>query len=186
MKTTITKKEILKALETEPLEQGHWVALEGLPTVGTCRVCAVGAVLRHCGLTNVEISEYAGQVVRAQSIDRNLTLEDGDWVSALSDIFERSGKKAAIRFVQERFPDKVSIDRKVLRDIRSRSLVDFARALARAEADGFRPRSSRVTLGRLIKMSHASRRKLQKEYAVWAAKGQWAEWSLRDIAMGRR
>ena len=51
----ITKKTIIKALETEPLGVGRWVNLE------SCEVCAVGAVLRkalNVGKLNITEQNY--------------------------------------------------------------------------------------------------------------------------------
>jgi hypothetical protein len=54
MKVEITKKRIIKAIETEPaLVPGLWVTYEGaapanVGNTANCSVCAVGAVMRSC------------------------------------------------------------------------------------------------------------------------------------------
>lgn len=129
----ITKKQIIKALKTEPLERGHWVQNRSLPYKGTCNVCAVGAVLRHAGLANSAIHvlgfglKFAGfdaapRLPRANenaiSVGRT-ALEAGQWLVGLSYVFESAhtdedGRKRAIAFVEEHFPESVVLpDRQV-------------------------------------------------------------------------
>lgn len=51
---------IIEALRKEPLAPGMWVEHFSLQAVGTCNVCAVGAVLRHAfGMTNLRIFQVA-------------------------------------------------------------------------------------------------------------------------------
>lgn len=116
----ITKQQVLKALETEPLKRGQWVDRAYLNYIGDCNVCAVGAVLRQAGLTNREI--YLS--VRAQSIrsgceDPNQTVKT-DPLTALSEVFETKGKKAAIEFVKKKFPKTITLSDTKLRKVKHR------------------------------------------------------------------
>lgn len=134
---TISKADIIQALQREPLQRGYWVnpyAKEG----EACSVCAVGAVLRACRLPDSEINNAARVATsdvaclndatdnyvdpsdrkqRERIID-NL-IEDRNYLGALSCLFEAQDpeddehaptaeeRKELIDFVENRFPDLV-------------------------------------------------------------------------------
>jgi hypothetical protein len=115
----ITKEHIIKALKTEELKQGDWVAKAELPVVGNCAVCAVGAVLRHINLPNNEIYTVANSLdtygypayLHTEEDKENHRVEMFNeagtmWLWVLSDIFEeaataREGRDAVIAFVKK-------------------------------------------------------------------------------------
>lgn len=97
---TITKDEILDALETEPLVSGTWFHGASLSVepdrFRTCNVCAVGAVIRKAtfldtGLNLETVADYLTKDRDASSTsmeDIYATMDKGWWMLALSKIFE--------------------------------------------------------------------------------------------------
>lgn len=118
----LTKAELKKALKKEKnLQQGSWVEFDALPEVGSCTVCAVGAVLRHgCGLENNVLSE----VIMDLDVDAAPSDDDyydeprrgaAKWLTALSGVFEdastaQEGLEAAIALIDsDEFPETITI-----------------------------------------------------------------------------
>lgn len=128
----ITRAEVLKALKTEPvLEQGSWVAVDGLPEVGKCSVCAVGAVLRQAGLTNDLVDDLPGH------------LSDYSFLTHLSDTFERAatpeeGRFLAIEYALNKCPKSITIPDKLIEKVRKGSLWLL---IANLQGNGFMPES---------------------------------------------
>lgn len=100
VKKIITKAQIIKALETEPLVAEKWVQNNNLNFKGSCGVCAVGAVLRSaCKLKNNEIEDGAHssigeygiltmRVNRATANNVSFHINNGEYMLALSEMFE--------------------------------------------------------------------------------------------------
>lgn len=85
----ITRKDVLDAIEREPLMGGDWV---GYAMDGQCPVCAVGAVLRGQGVADCDIPARALEITKGVCCsDNNLVIAmvDGNWLSALSIKWER-------------------------------------------------------------------------------------------------
>jgi len=136
MRKTITRREVLKAIRTEPLKRGKWVQMDVYKSFvpssdPKCEVCAVGAVLRHAGLNNEQISEFGDQMVsgpfpcvgdcfdyREFEDAVKQALKEKRYLYALSLKFERHakrlGKGRRIRnllanFVKRNFPKSVKV-----------------------------------------------------------------------------
>lgn len=122
---TITKKQVIEALEKEPvLESGSW--FRGRPKSG-CAVCAVGAVLRKVsfekwarrlradlGTLGLVATNYSF----SPSDDLNKSLKDKNWLGTLSIYFERGhSREKCIAFVKKHFPSKFTLEIKA-RDVR--------------------------------------------------------------------
>jgi hypothetical protein len=128
-KKTITRRDVLAAIRTEPLRPGNWVVTtENVK----CEVCAVGAVLRHAGLNNEEIFEFGDIMMHYGkcSVDGYGSKEDIEdtiqgmlrnnrYLHALSITFEfysrRLGKGKRIRkvlanFVKKNFPKTIKLN----------------------------------------------------------------------------
>lgn len=86
----ITRDDVLRAIEQEPLMPDSWV--QNIHIDG-CPVCAVGAVLREKGLENMDIGIVARRVTRGQFIPSASSLPrqlaEGNYLGALSMQFER-------------------------------------------------------------------------------------------------
>lgn len=130
----ITRRDILKAIRTEKLKNQNWITLPvlGVDDYGykitgkpssTCKVCAVGAVLRTVGIPNNRISITAGQIVSNGNFnsgeDELAELREGRYMNALSVRFENLAKKYGcgkktkeilIRFVKRHFPKTIEIE----------------------------------------------------------------------------
>lgn len=134
----ITKEEIIKALETEPLAQGKfiyhpkceaWVETLVFTSNPECKVCAVGAVLRNklpIGSLHwfynkvVNLTKYSKFEEDAEdsfdSIDLFIDslIEQEDYLSALSVFFEDQPKELArentIEFVKDNFPEEIEVN----------------------------------------------------------------------------
>lgn len=93
-KLRITKKQVLKALDTEPLGAGSWISKD--PEQGICTVCAVGAVLRLKGQSGSLIERYGNTLLdslyivdsSAGIVDIKESLRDKQYLAALSGKFE--------------------------------------------------------------------------------------------------
>lgn len=140
----VSKQDILEALAKEPLIGETWVDPDRIyegrwglkETTDSCRVCAVGAVLRGIGLANDEIDKSAKSYTQddfvlpyAEDYDRKEVeriaqdkLKEGNPLGALSCIFEwafqmgnergdaeREGRCTAMKFVRDHFPDKLRL-----------------------------------------------------------------------------
>lgn len=182
MKTTITKKEIIKALQTEPLIHQMWVKKDNLPEVGDCGVCAVGAVLRHCRIPNDVLDSYTNSIEGTGSAEEaQRALERGDYLSALSMTFEQksyveAGTKAdaasrrrAIEFVEKNFPAKIALDKSKLQKARENAFDSLVNAAYVAEHyEGFvHPYPDKVSC---CAYNPAERRKLTKAYTAFLKK----------------
>lgn len=130
----VTRKEILKAIRTENLGTGKFI--EGID-VGyvtrvivyddSCKVCAVGAVLRQAGTPSDRIMEVANEVTnKYEYVTPQKGLEGHEftamkrraWLNALSIRFEElalktgTGKEtrdALCRFVKRHFPKTINV-----------------------------------------------------------------------------
>lgn len=87
----ITRDDVLKAIREEPLIATDWIGWR-TPENGGCPVCAVGAVLRHKGLDDLEIPYTAytvtkGKFIASESIPAALAAKN--YLGALSIKWER-------------------------------------------------------------------------------------------------
>lgn len=148
----IKRAQILKALRTEPLRQGHFVESDLLPEIGTCNVCAVGAVLRSAGVPDRAINGVAvqPQVIgfadccfdssnkAEQKLELAEDLAERRYLAALSKVFEaapkRTAKAQAIAFVKKHFPKEIRIPDTV---ITSAKLHMFDHIVQGLQEDGF-------------------------------------------------
>lgn len=124
----IKRSDILKAIRTEPLKPDNWIHEDHVTDKplynSSCKVCAVGAVLRQCGIPDNEISYRARfgltGVFCGVSKDGNLegALEAKLYLNALSIKFERlanrlgAGKrtrKQLADFVKKNFPKQFNV-----------------------------------------------------------------------------
>lgn len=130
----VTRRDILKAIRNEKLKNQNWITLPVLGTdqlgykitgepSSTCKVCAVGAVLRTVGIPNDRISITADQIVSNGNCtsggDELAELREGRYMNALSVRFENLAKKYGcgkktkeilIRFVKRHFPKTIEIE----------------------------------------------------------------------------
>lgn len=121
--THVTKRQVIKALEKEFLIAGFFVFNDQMTTVGTCGVCAVGAVLRSRGLENDRIYKLTSWWQNGCSIAQESAaepekipelLEKGDYMSALSTKFEDMLKNNPEKhFVEELNPHGQIVYRRV-------------------------------------------------------------------------
>jgi hypothetical protein len=132
----VSRDQIIKAINTEPLQPGNWVHREDLAVIGDCGVCAVGGVLRSLGLSNDMISDKVTSVLNRATVydesdregsegDIRRTLKAKDYLGALSMKFEfisrrhygevLKGKtlarvrKELVAFVKKNFPSRVKL-----------------------------------------------------------------------------
>lgn len=118
----VSKKKIIKALQTEFLSAGQFVKNGYLPEVGTCGVCAVGAVLRSVGQTDIQIAYIAREIAPAPRVGRNKIgelLEKRGYMSALSSYFEEMLRNNKAKYFVERCCD---------RDDNNRTLISYVKA----------------------------------------------------------
>ncbi len=115
---TITKKQVIKALKTEPLTKGsyfHSQIIKGYK----CDVCAVGAVLRHMSfekwalenrLSTNALGTIATKGLSIGSNHKNL-IKNGNYFGALSCYFEAGHSKSkCIQYVEKNFPLKLTLE----------------------------------------------------------------------------
>lgn len=62
-----TRKQVLEAINNEPLRGGNFVHLNWTSVEGVCPVCAVGAVLRNVGYPDTEITSIAARITKFNS-----------------------------------------------------------------------------------------------------------------------
>lgn len=120
MKKSITKENVIKALESEVLCRRYFFEKKRLLTPPGCKVCAVGAVLRHMsfekwgrknkldlnhiGWASLHDADPVGQ-------DPYDLLKDKQYLAALSNYFEDgNSKKKCIAFVEKNFPEKLIVE----------------------------------------------------------------------------
>ena len=131
MKNTlrITTELAKQAVMTELLLRGHWIAANW-DIDPACSVCAVGAVLRHHGVANTEITRAATYATlkcsphgsgRMPEARIHEALAGGHYMSALSIFFEsfhpsqlpyeppgefeERRRAALVEFIDENFPE---------------------------------------------------------------------------------
>lgn len=130
----VTKSQIIEAIKTEPLRAGSWYSVE---LNGSCLVCAVGAVLRNaCKMDYFNIERFASANYKTNTHPATPEmmghlLENNRHMEALSCFFEDACaeaswnedttpeniskesmseiRKLTVDFVEEYFPDEVSI-----------------------------------------------------------------------------
>lgn len=89
----VTKLQVCEALMTEPLVAGSWVqCASDHEEYKNCGVCAVGAVLRKCGLSNSHITRRAVRVTDGEdSVSKCVedALQANHLILALSRFFEQ-------------------------------------------------------------------------------------------------
>lgn len=134
MKITITKANVIQALAEEPLSPGYFAHIYGTEPVdhNTCKVCAVGAVLRRANVKTINSSGFRATgdncYLSPSSLDAGIAEDmarDGSYMAALSCLFEGecerrwigTGKDApndvreiCIDFVTRHFPEMLEID----------------------------------------------------------------------------
>jgi len=115
MKKSITKTEVIKALQKEPLQRGSYFYGD---KKSVCKVCAVGAVLRAMsfekwarkvntepGLLGNIATNYAAKGYNPKDL-----LDYKNYLGALSCYFEAGNSKAeCITFVKKYFPSKLTL-----------------------------------------------------------------------------
>lgn len=137
----IKRAQILLALRTENIGHLGWTENPDMPAVGDCKVCAVGAVLRRCGLPNNEIESLASsEIFKASAYGSCSTeeqalelLDEGRWMDALSTIFEgnftkhdkQKGLERAAKFVKKHFPKEVTLSNETVREARRRGFFSL-------------------------------------------------------------
>lgn len=139
MKKTISKRDIIKALQTEPLFPGSWIET-GRTTDPNCQVCAVGAVLRSAAKVPGYLISDLGNGILWHSYDvapdtESYTVarrkavrycKQKAYLAGLSLFFEslwesyprelyydekiKSVRKTLIRFVMTHFPNRISME----------------------------------------------------------------------------
>lgn len=96
MRKSVTKNEVLKAIATEPLAPNSW-AHDSIKRNGKCAVCAVGAVIRAAGATEIgDLRYHAEASTSGRSIvtgDIGSLLAQGLYMNALSCHFETVSKQ---------------------------------------------------------------------------------------------
>lgn len=129
----ITRREILKAIRTEKLRPGAFIEpklINGSSVLedDTCRVCAVGAVLRQKGIPSESIEDVACAIMSDDfaiepddlfdSTNEFEAIKAKAYMNALSIRFERLAMKngvgrrtreALCRFVKRHFPKSINI-----------------------------------------------------------------------------
>jgi hypothetical protein len=140
MKTLkIKRAQVIKALRQEPLAKGKWIEIDDTaydlfetPSIVQakkikCRVCAVGAVLRHnTELSAMEISRFGVQISDVATVsnyankyDIEDLLAEKNYLGALSAYFEstiplkgsygRKHRERLVRFVKGNFPALIEV-----------------------------------------------------------------------------
>lgn len=111
-----TRRDIIRAIRTEPMKAGSWVSYTTRTKDGTCKVCAVGAVLRERGNTDGQICNLAWKIAPNGTVENEeipLLLKNKDYISALSAKFEylarkygngKRTKEKLVDFVKSNFP----------------------------------------------------------------------------------
>lgn len=182
----ITKKEIIKAIRKGELETGAYFDLQELPYIGNCNVCAVGAVFRHAlKLPNnvgsaLVITAGCGCAIFDRDggppLDelRQKYLNRGDWLTVLSDVFESNysteeeRQSKTIEYVEENFPETVSINGSDLDRARDRAWNKLRNAAFFDRALNFKhPFPKRTTYS---KYTTAEKETLTKEYGKFLKK----------------
>ena len=125
----ITRRMVLKALRTEPLAHGRFWHEDNqnlsLAVKPSCRVCAVGAVLRQASFEKSFLDYPQMNIGQEATRDKfvsgdiNALLKEKNYLGALSSYFEnfdtRNGfykdatkvtRKKCISFVKRKFPSK--------------------------------------------------------------------------------
>lgn len=129
----IKRSEILRAIRQEPLQYGNWIhdkngeqnPFEQKEYDKTCKVCAVGAVLRQKGVKDEEINKRANEFLMCSFMpapnedgDEIEALKEKHYLSALSIKFEKlarrlgHGKRTRTRlaeFVKANFPKQFNV-----------------------------------------------------------------------------
>lgn len=117
MKKTITKRQVINALEEQPLATGSYFYSDGSKK---CRVCAVAAILIKMGFEKEArkrdlldiIGSIATQDMCVPFTELKImdALEEKNYLGALSGHFEQNGtRKSAIEFVKKNFPEKLTL-----------------------------------------------------------------------------
>ena len=129
---TISRKDILQAIRTEPLLPGAWIhsrfddKKSMLVLDDECPVCAVGAVLRKAGIVSYLIATTAAFNVDsafdylggANVEEMKAALQEGAYLNALSMKFEKLAKTYGVgkrtrdrlvKFVKANFPKEIEI-----------------------------------------------------------------------------
>jgi len=127
----VTKREIIKALATEPLSGGMWISEDG------CEACAVGSFLLYHFTDKSKLVDFCDKVVTRSTITYSSFEQDpeklyqlqllemidgGLYLSALSAYFEDTvynnygfiptdeDRAEFISFVEAEFPDVIDLD----------------------------------------------------------------------------
>lgn len=131
LQRTISKSEIIKALQTEPLQPGVFVEYVyvadtcNISTDPSCNVCAVGAVLRRAGYTNDAIIKAgrelsnAGFVCQGNVAQINEELKNRQYLNALSVKFEtlmaerdrvtKAVRQQLCKWVEKNLPNRIKL-----------------------------------------------------------------------------
>jgi hypothetical protein len=124
----IKKSQVIKALKTEKLKRGQWFYINDyvstLPPTLTCKVCAVGAVLRQVSFVKWAIKNnvnwgYLGdsatnnsECLRGDDAKEEIELElnNKNYLAALSNYYESGHtRKQCIEWVKKNFPKQFKL-----------------------------------------------------------------------------
>lgn len=124
----ITRREIIRAIRTEKLIAGAFIQVRfddvecSWVKDKKCKVCAVGAVLRHKGFHNSSINDLGGLLTTdcgaLRDSDEKESIAQCAYMSALSIKFEKLAKRHGcgaktkellIKFVKTNFPLQVTL-----------------------------------------------------------------------------
>lgn len=134
---TMTRRQVIRALRTEKLAGGYFVdhyiwndkKFTSFPSESKdCTVCAVGALLRYCGMSNSKISDWTDKFGDFGAFDPTYIgastqelLDNKQYLHALSFEFETvveklgKGKRMRehmVKFVKNNFPKTIKIDKR--------------------------------------------------------------------------
>lgn len=98
----VTKKQIIQAIQTEPLRSGQWIFMNDEGTNGkSCPVCAVGAVLRRAGIDPRFLDDVATSNARNAAASRIVYISNTDGEETQYD-FHTAPKKLKQAFMNDR------------------------------------------------------------------------------------
>ena len=95
----VTKEQMIKAVQTEPLRAGEWYSVEH------CEMCAVGAVLRAAGVNTCDINA-TGWTNVVKALNTEYYNKDTPFLERLSGFFEEKVESGYM----SRYNDEVAVD----------------------------------------------------------------------------
>lgn len=123
MKITFKKEEILKAIRTEKLKRGqffHDSLYPKDPVAQTCKVCAVGAIMRsklHKYPSDISLAGLGARMINFQLLWSDTAqiprlIEDKNYLGALSSYFETVSERKCdlVKFINKHFPKSITVE----------------------------------------------------------------------------